>query len=301
MNREMICSFFKENQIPFREKENMAQYTTFKIGGDADFLAEATCEAQVLKVYEFCKNSSIPLTVLGKGSNVLVSDDGIEGIVLLTAGLDDITFDGNTVTCGAGLNLITLCTLAQQKGLSGLEFAFGIPGAVGGAVIMNAGAYGGEIKDVIESVRYIDADGLIKTIGKDEMQLGYRTSLFKQKGLIILSASFVLQSDNKDNIMAKMSDFMSRRKAKQPLEFPSAGSTFKRPEGYFAGALIEENSLKGYSVGGAMVSEKHAGFVINYKDATAKDVKDLISHVQATVKQNNGVTLEREVIYLGRE
>ena len=166
---------------------------------------------------------------------------------------------------------------------------------------MNAGAYGGEIKDVIESVRYIDTDGQIKSITKDEMQLGYRTSIFKQKGLIILSASFVLQSDNKDKIMAKMSDFMSRRKAKQPLEFPSAGSTFKRPEGYFAGALIEENSLKGYSVGGAMVSEKHAGFVINYAYATAKDVKQLISHVQATVKQNDGVTLEREVIYLGRE
>ena len=300
MKRELISSFLRENQIDFKEKENIAHLTTFKIGGDADFLVEAKDEAQILKVFDFCKNNSVHLTVLGKGSNVLVSDDGIEGIVLLMSGLDQISLDGNTITCSAGLSLITLCTFAQQNGLSGLEFAFGIPGSVGGAVIMNAGAYGGEIKDVIARVRYIDADGLIKTIDKDEMQLGYRTSIFKQKDFIVLSASFVLQSDDKDTIMAKMSDFMSRRKSKQPLEFPSAGSTFKRPEGYFAGALIEENSLKGYTVGGAMVSEKHAGFVINYQNATAKDVKQLISHVQSTVKQNNGVTLEREVIYLGR-
>ncbi|MBO5726845.1 MAG: UDP-N-acetylmuramate dehydrogenase, partial [Clostridia bacterium] len=182
-----------------------------------------------------------------------------------------------------------------------LEFAYGIPGTVGGAVIMNAGAYDGEIKDVISSVRYLDNDGQIKTISNDQMALGYRTSIFKTNGGIILSAEFALKKGNETDIKAKMADFMSRRKSKQPLEYPSAGSTFKRPEGYFAGALIEGNSLKGYAVGGAMVSEKHAGFVINYSDATAKDVKELIAHIQNTVKENNGVTLEREVIYLGRE
>ncbi len=300
MNRELICSFLRQNCLEYKEQESMARYTTFKIGGNADFLVQAQNETDVLSIHKFCKESRIPLTVLGKGSNVLVSDDGIDGIVVLLSGLDSITVKDNTVVCGAGASLVALCNCAAVNGLSGLEFAFGIPGTVGGAVIMNAGAYGGEIKDVIVNVRYIDEHGQIRTVTKDDMALGYRTSIFKYNGGIILSAEFALCKDDEAEIKARMADFMSRRKSKQPLEYPSAGSTFKRPEGYFAGALIEGNSLKGYKIGGAMVSEKHAGFVINYDGASAKDIKDLISHIQNTVKQNDGVTLEREVIYLGR-
>ena len=301
MNRELTCSFLSENGIAYKQNENMARYTTFKIGGNADFLVEVNNETELIIVYEFCRKNDTPLTVLGKGSNVLVSDDGIDGIVMLLSGFDNVTVKGDSIVCGAGTPLTALCNFAAANSLSGLEFAFGIPGTVGGAVIMNAGAYDGEIKDVILSVRYLDNDGQIKTISNDQMALGYRTSIFKTNGGIILSAEFALKKGNDTDIKAKMSDFMSRRKSKQPLEYPSAGSTVKRPEGYFAGALIEGNSLKGYAVGGAMVSEKHAGFVINYADATAKDVKELIAHIQNTVKENNGVTLEREVIYLGRE
>lgn len=300
MNRELICSFLNENGIAYKPNENMARYTTFKIGGNADFLVEVNNETTLTKIYKFCAENGINLTVLGKGSNVLVSDDGIDGIVVLLSGLDDISVNDNTIICGAGAPLTALCNSAAANSLSGLEFAFGIPGTVGGAVIMNAGAYDGEIKDVISRVRYLDTDGQIKTISKEQMELGYRTSIFKTNGGIILSAEFILSKGCDTDIKAKMADFMSRRKSKQPLEYPSAGSTFKRPTGYFAGALIEENSLKGYSVGGAMVSEKHAGFVINYNNATARDVKNLISHIQNTIKENNGVLLEREVIYLGR-
>ena len=301
MNRELTCSFLSENGIAYKQNENMARYTTFKIGGNADFLVEVNNETELIKVYEFCRKNDTPLTVLGKGSNVLVSDDGIDGIVMLLSGFDSITVNGDSIVCGAGAPLTALCNCAAANSLSGLEFAFGIPGTVGGAVIMNAGAYDGEIKDVISSVRYLDTDGQIKTVTKDQMALGYRTSIFKTDGGIILSAEFTLKKGNDTDIKAKMADFMSRRKSKQPLEYPSAGSTFKRPEGYFAGALIQENDLKGFSVGGAKVSEKHAGFVINYNNATSQDVKKLMEEIQKRVYENNNVKLEPEVIFVGRE
>ena len=211
---------------------------------------------------------------------------------------DRVTVQGNTVTARAGAKLSSVCNAAKESSLSGLEFAFGIPGAVGGAVYMNAGAYGGEIKQCITSCTTITLDGEIKHYNADEMLLGYRTSVFKQNNEIILEATFELTPDKKQDISQRMDDFLGRRKDKQPLEFPSAGSTFKRPDGYFAGALIEQSNLKGFSIGGAEVSQKHAGFVINKGNATCKDVLDLIKHIQKTVNSNFGVDLETEVIYL---
>ncbi len=301
MNTQLICSFLSQNNIPFLQNEPMSRHTSFKVGGNAAFLVTARNTEHIKAVYTFCKQNKIPLTVLGKGSNVLVSDNGIEGIVLKLSETPEIKIlSDNTICCNAGMSLTALCLAAAENGLSGLEFAYGIPGSVGGAVFMNAGAYGGEIKDVILSATAL-VNGEIKEIHADDLALSYRTSVFKTNGDIILSAKFKLIPDNKENIKARMSDFLERRKSKQPLEFPSAGSTFKRPKGYFAGALIEENGLKGFSIGGAMVSEKHAGFVINKSCATSKDIKLLIKHIQDTVLKNNGIMLEREVIYLGQE
>ncbi len=300
MDKNSITSFFIDNNIAFSQNESMSLHTTFKIGGKADFWVEVDSPETLINISDFCKANAVPLTVLGKGSNVLVSDDGIEGIVITLSGLNEITLDNNTITCGAGVPLTALCNFALQHSLSGLEFAFGIPGSIGGAVLMNAGAYGGEIKDVIASATYLDKSGNIVTIDRDDMKLSYRTSIFKENGGIILSAQFKLIPENTASISEKMTDFMSRRRSKQPLEYPSAGSTFKRPEGYFAGTLIEQNNLKGYRIGGAMVSVKHAGFVINFDNATALDVKNLIEHIKNTVSKNNGVTLCPEVIFIGR-
>ncbi len=299
MSKELITSFLEKNNIPFLIEEPMRRRTSFKVGGYADFMAFPENEFQVRDIFLFCKQNNIPLTVLGKGSNVLVSDSGIKGIVLSLDKICNICChpDG-TVICGAGASLTALCNIALENGFSGLEFAYGIPGSVGGAVVMNAGAYGGEIKDVIVSAKVLD-DGEIKEISLPDMALGYRTSVFKSTGQIIISATFKLNADVKSEIKDKMTVLMQKRKDKQPLEFPSAGSTFKRPEGYYAGALIEKSGLKGFSVGGAQVSEKHAGFVINKQNATSNDIKTLIKHIQDKVLLDSGVMLEREVIYLG--
>ncbi len=300
MKAQIICDFLCKNNIRFLKDEPMSRHTSFKVGGNAAFLATAETDAHVVTVYKFCKANNIPLTVLGRGSNVLVSDNGIEGIVLKLSEQPNISvFPDGTISCNAGLSLSALCVAALDNGLSGLEFAYGIPGTVGGAVFMNAGAYGGEIKNIIVSATVL-CDGEIKEILASDMALGYRTSIFKTNGCIILSAKFKLEYDDKENIKERMTCFMNKRRDKQPLEYPSAGSTFKRPEGYFAGALIEQNGLKGFSVGGAEVSRKHAGFVINKSGATSRDIKALIKHIQDTVYENNGVKLEREVIYLGR-
>ena len=233
---------------------------------------------------------------MGNGSNLLVKDCGIDGVVIkMTSFTQDIEVDGNTIRCKAGTSLTKLCMTAYENSLTGLEFAYGIPGTVGGAVYMNAGAYGGEIKDVITSVCHINPDMECETFTADKLDLGYRTSFYaKNEGYIITDAEFELKKGDKTEIKAKMDDLMGRRKDKQPLEFPSAGSTFKRPEGYFAGALIEQCGLKGYTVGGAQVSEKHAGFVIN-KDGTASDILELIDYVRNTVREKTGVELEPEV------
>ncbi len=301
MNKEHITAFLQKNNISFVTDEPMCRRTSFKVGGYADFMVFPKDETEISLIVEFCKENNVSLTVLGKGSNVLVSDNGIRGIVLSTEKICEIkcSADG-TVCCGAGASLTAVCLSALENGLSGLEFAYGIPGSVGGAVYMNAGAYGGEIMDIIVSAKVLK-NGEITDIPSSQMNLGYRTSIFKTDGSIIISVVLCLTGDKKENIKEKMTDFMSRRKEKQPLDYPSAGSTFKRPEGFFAGALIEKSGLKGFSIGGAEVSEKHAGFVINKSNATAKDIKKLINHIQSKVKLDSGVMLEREVIYLGED
>ncbi len=301
MNNQLIITFLQDNNLKFLQNEQMNRHTSFKVGGCADFFVTVQNADEVKKVYDFCNTNNIPLTVIGKGSNILVSDSGIEGVVLtLEDASDTVVNSDDSIICSAGMSLTALCLAALKNGLSGLEFAYGIPGSVGGAVYMNAGAYGGEIKDVILSATVL-SNGEIKEILAQDMQLGYRTSVFKTNGDIILSVKFKLTKGSCDDIKSQMTCFMNRRREKQPLEFPSAGSTFKRPEGHFAGALIEGSALKGYTIGGAQVSEKHAGFVINKGNATSRDIKLLISHIQATVLKNSGVELEREVIYIGRE
>lgn len=297
-----IKLFLCQNKINYTENEPMKRHTTFKIGGNADLFVVPQNTQQLKITIDYCKANNIPLTVIGKGSNLLVSDAGIEGVVICLSALNEITLNkGNKIIAAAGASLFSLCNFAAANSLSGLEFAFGIPGSVGGAVYMNAGAYGGEIENCIVSATAIDKCGNIKVYSKNEMGLGYRTSVFKQKGSIIIEAIFELKPEKTDNIKAAMADYMARRNAKQPLEFPSAGSTFKRPEGHFAGALIEGAQLKGMSVGGAEVSEKHAGFIINKGNASCQDVLNLIEKVQAVVLQKNNIKLEPEVIFIGRE
>ncbi len=278
----------------------MSTKTTFKIGGNAKLYIEVYKVPQLSVLIKFINENELSYIVLGKGSNVVVSDDGLDRVVLHLDG-DFKKFerlDENTVYCGAGLSLMGLCREAENCSLSGLEFAWGIPGSVGGAVFMNAGAYGGEIKDVVYSVRHIDRDGRVGTIKSSGLNFGYRHSVYKENGFTVIGATFRLKLDNKTEIRNRMEDYMGRRKDKQPIEFPSAGSVFRRPEGNYAGALIEKCGLKGASVGGAQVSPKHAGFIVNTGNATASDVKALIKKIQTTVKKETGYDLQREIIYL---
>lgn len=293
--------FCDENQIPLKENECMKNHTSFKIGGNADYFVNVCSLQQLKAVIKKVKELKMPYFILGKGSNLLVSDKGIEGAVISLLGLNEITVCDDKIEVGAGANLGSVCLKACENGLTGLEFAYGIPGSIGGALYMNAGAYGGEMSQVVESALCIDENGNEEIIDLTQMQLGYRTSAFKRNGKIVVSVKLKLQKGKSEEIRSKMEDFLGRRKAKQPLEYPSAGSTFKRPEGYFAGALIEKNGLKGFSVGGAMVSEKHAGFVINYNKAKAEDVKQLIQEVKNRVLTADGVELEPEVIFVGRD
>ena len=296
-----FLSFCKEQCIDIKQNEIMKNHTSFKIGGECDYFVIPKNSQQLKAVINKAKELNLPVFVLGKGSNLLVSDNGVEGVVISMLGLNEIEVNGDEITAGAGVSVAALCVAALNNGLSGLEFAYGIPGSVGGGLYMNAGAYGGEFSDTVIKAEYLSYEGELVTVDAKDMALGYRTSIFKQNGGIILSATFKLKQGESQKIKAAMDDFMDRRKTKQPLEYPSAGSTFKRPTGYFAGALIEENNLKGVSLGGAMVSEKHAGFVINYDNATANDVKGLMAKIQKTVKENNGVELEPEIIFVGRQ
>ena len=282
------------------ENELMTCHTTFNIGGPADLFVEVSDVNKLPEILKVIKEEGLPVTVIGKGSNLLVSDNGVDGVVLCICD-EAIKVDGLEIECAAGLRLTKLCLAAKNSSLSGLEFACGIPGTVGGAVFMNAGAYGGEINDVLVSCTSVDLDGNVKVRRKEELKHGYRTSIYKDNNEIIISAKFSLQTGDSEQIRARMEELLSKRKQKQPLEFPSAGSTFKRPEGYFAGTLIEECGLKGRSVGGAEVSVKHAGFVINKGGATCDDVENLIKLIKSTVLKEKGVELETEVIRLGRE
>lgn len=296
-----FVEFCLDNKIPFKKDEMMCNHTSFKIGGKADYFIECQSYDCLKAVLKAVKEYNMPYFILGKGSNLLVSDKGIRGAVISLSGLDEIAVEGDTITVGTGLTLAKLCMVALENSLTGLEFAYGIPGSVGGALYMNAGAYGGEMSQVVISATVLAKNGEIKQVALEDMKLGYRTSIFKTNGDIILSVKFSLKKGDKAEIKEKMDDFMSRRKDKQPLEYGSAGSTFKRPEGYFAGALIEQNGFKGVSVGGAMVSQKHAGFVINYNNARACDVLALMEKIKTTVLEKNGVLLEPEVIFVGEK
>ena len=301
MNYKALEEFCIENNIVYKKNEPMKNHTSFKIGGPASFFVTPKNEDALCSLLKFLKQEQLPYFILGKGSNLLVSDKGIRDVVISLACFDEISVSGEEIVAKAGASLCAVCVKAQQSSLAGLEFAYGIPGAVGGALYMNAGAYGGEMAQVVKSACYVTEDGEKGEISLEEMILGYRTSIFKGKNYVITSVTFKLSKGDARQIQLNMDDFMGRRKAKQPLEYPSAGSTFKRPQGHFAGALIEKNNLKGTKVGGAMVSEKHAGFVINYDNATAADVKGLMTLVTQKVLAEDGVTLEPEVIFVGEE
>lgn len=301
MSLENLKNRLSAAKIEYLINEPMSCHTTFKIGGQADIFVRVSNEEELKTVLFLAKECGAPCFVLGKGSNLLVSDNGIEGVVISLENMNDITVEGDSIICGAGASLRNVCLAARDASLSGLEFAYGIPGSVGGALFMNAGAYGGEMSQSVIEANTVDSYGNEKVFSLSEMKLGYRTSVFKGTDLVITKIKLKLNYGEKKEIKLKMDDFFSRRKEKQPLEYPSAGSTFKRPEGYFAGALIEKNNLKGLSVGAAQVSEKHAGFIINRGGATCSDVKSLIKNIQNTVKLADGVMLEPEVIFVGRE
>lgn len=301
MRAEKLKQLARELKIKYSENEAMALHTSFKIGGGADlFLCPKTAE-DLSRLYTLAQKENISCFILGSGSNLIVSDSGIEGVVLSTAELKGISLiDETTIYAEAGASLAALCTFARDNGLTGLEFAYGIPGSVGGAVYMNAGAYGGDISGVISSAKSITLGGSFTERSAEDLKLGYRTSIFRDNGEIIVGATFSLKKGDKQNIADAMTEIITKRKRSQPLEYPSAGSTFKRPEGYFAAALIDECGLKGRSVGGAMVSEKHAGFVINYAGATCRDVLQLVEVIKQTVKTEKDVDLETEIIFVGR-
>lgn len=281
------------------KSEPMSKHTSFKIGGNADYYITPSSITELKNIVSAFRSASLPFIVIGNGSNLLVSDKGIEGAVISTEKLLNLSVVNDTIYADSGVKLSVLATEATKNSLSGLEFSHGIPGTVGGAVYMNAGAYDGEIKNVITNATIL-RNGDVITLSADELCLGYRTSIFQTSDDIILGATFKLSPGNKEDISAKVYDFAARRKLKQPLEFPSAGSAFKRPEGYFAGKLIEDAGLRGFSVGGAQVSEKHCGFIINKGGATAADVLNLIKHIKASVYVRFGVKLHEEVKFIGR-
>ncbi len=283
--------------------EQMKDHTTFKVGGCADVFVTPGNLKEATEIVRLLLIQKIPYTVIGNGSNIIVSDNGYRGcIICMGRGADDISVNGNRIVAGAGAMLSKVAKTALDSSLEGLEFASGIPGSVGGAVVMNAGAYGGEMKDVIRRVSLFDPENG-ETIEKTAAQMGfgYRTSIVKSHPYVVLEAEFELTEGNADSIREKMDDLAARRRDKQPLEYPSAGSTFKRPEGYFAAKLIEDSALKGLTVGGAQVSEKHSGFVINKGNATATDVLQLIRTIREKVYEKSGVMLEPEVVILGDE
>ncbi len=282
-------------------EEPLCRHTSFQIGGSAEALITAPDALSLQAVYTALRDRDVPIRFLGNGSNLLVDDAGVRGAVLRLSGDAPVTVDGTRVVCSAGTPLKQVCRVARDRALSGLEFAFGIPGLIGGAVYMNAGAYGGEMADVVCSAQVLWPDGTVTTVDREALSLSYRHSALMQNGGIVLSVDLQLTDGDAATIEAAMNEYMKRRRDKQPLEYPSAGSYFKRPTGYFAGALIEQSGLKGAQVGGAQVSEKHAGFVINRDKATCDDVLRLEDMVRETVMKDHGVTLEREVRYWGKE
>lgn len=296
--KQRFIEILNENQI--LEAEPMSRHTTFRIGGPAELFLVPKSTEEIAGIFKICREEGIPWFVLGNGSNLLVSDKGYQGVVIqLYKGFGEVKVQGCQITAQAGALLSQIAAAAREESLTGFEFAGGIPGTLGGAVVMNAGAYGGEMKDVIKEVTVLTREGEIRTLQAEELAMGYRTSTIKEAGYIVLSAVLSLEKGDKEQIKARMQELAGMRSSKQPLQYPSAGSTFKRPEGYFAGKLIMDSGLRGYQVGGAQVSEKHCGFVINTGNATARDVRNLMADVQRIVEEKYGVKLEPEVKFLG--
>lgn len=299
---EAVYEYIRAN-VPEEDiltEEPMSRHTTFRIGGEAACFIRISSEEQLRKLIPYFENVGVEYFVLGKGSNLLVGDKGYPGVIFqISDACQQIEAEENRLQVQAGAALSKVALFAMERGLEGLEFAAGIPGTVGGGVVMNAGAYGGEMKQVVESVRVLSSEGEILTLDNDTMEFGYRTSIIRNRNFTVLSVTFRLREGNREEIRARIEDFQKRRMEKQPLNYPSAGSTFKRPEGYFAGKLIMDAGLRGFQIGDARVSDKHCGFVVNVGKATARDVTDVIEEVQERVRERFGVSLEREVIYLG--
>jgi len=282
------------------EKEEMRRHTTFRVGGEADLFLEIQTKQQLQKLLALFYETKTEYFILGNGSNLLVGDKGYRGVILhIGTGLSAIKVEGTKVIAQAGAMLVKVANTAMQNGLAGMEFASGIPGSIGGGVMMNAGAYGGEMSQIVSLVKGYAIDGSEVIFSGEEMEFGYRSSIVKREKIVVTEVEFALESGDKEQIKAEVTRLSEERRTKQPLEYPSAGSTFKRPEGYFAGKLIMDAGLRGYQIGGAQVSEKHCGFVINTGNATARDVKTLMSDVQQKVKEEFDVMLEPEVICLG--
>ena len=306
MDRDLILLSlmrkFEEEGIECAASLPLSSKSSFRIGGAADLAVFPKTATELKYIVAHLKDRELPYIVVGKGSNILFEDDGYHGCVIFTDKMSRITVDGNRITAGAGASVTALATTAKNASLTGLEFSYGIPGSVGGAVVMNAGAYGGEMSGVFESCEIFDTEKLeLCVFSAAQMDYSYRHSIFTEnKNLICLSATFALKEGNKEEIEAVMRDLMGRRISKQPLDYPSAGSVFKRPApDIFVGKLIEDSGLKGYTIGGAQVSEKHAGFIINVGGATARDVLDLVEHIRTVIRKNYGVELECEVRRVG--
>lgn len=296
--REKFCELLGKDKVLFEEP--MSSHTTFRIGGPAEVFLMPESYEQIRSALALCREEGLPYFVLGNGSNLLVSDSGYRGVIIqMDRNMGDIELKGTEIRACAGALLSSVAAAARKASLTGFEFAGGIPGTLGGAVVMNAGAYGGEMKDVLREVTVMTKEGDIRVIPSDRLELGYRTSIIKKTGYLVLEAVISLEKGDPQAIQEKTKELASKRTEKQPLDYPSAGSTFKRPEGYFAGKLIMDSGLRGFRVGGAQVSEKHCGFVINTGGATAKDVKELMDHVIRTVKEKYNITLEPEVKFLG--
>ncbi|WP_445670921.1 UDP-N-acetylmuramate dehydrogenase [Paenibacillus sp. FSL R5-0473] len=301
MQGEKIMNIF-EHQIPLEKvkfNEPLKNHTFIKIGGNADILIHPTTIDEITKIVEIANLHQLPLTVIGKGSNVIIKDGGIRGVTISLSHFDQIKVNEDSMIAQSGVDIIDVSRHALEHSLTGLEFACGIPGSTGGALYMNAGAYGGQIADVVERATVITKDGTVLEIPREEMKFGYRNSLFKMDHYIILEAEFGLKKGNKEDIASKMKELTFLRESKQPLEFPSCGSVFKRPEGHFAGKLIQDCNLQGTRIGGAEISMKHAGFIVNVDHATAQDYMDLIQFIQKKVYDTFQVELETEVIFLG--
>ena len=297
--KDLFKNIYNDEDIKIDEK--MSDHIYFKVGGLADILVNPNDVDQLRKTLKICRENNIPYYIIGNGSNLLVKDGGIRGVVIKLVKLNKLERVENLIKAGTGVLLKDVSNEALEGSLTGFEFACGIPGSVGGAVFMNAGAYNGEIQDIIKEAEVMNNEGKIIVLTKEELELGYRTSKVMQEKFVVVSAVFDLSHGDKEKIQARIDVLTNKREDKQPLEYPSAGSTFKRPEGHFAGKLIEDAGLKGFTIGGAMVSEKHSGFIINKGGATAKDILDVINHVKEVVKAQFGVELHPEVRVLGED